>query len=168
MIVDLNSFGRDLEIDTRLEASAIDLDEPNAKVASDVEIKATLTKHSHATELAGKLSTTLTVDCDRCLQPSDVPLNVDLDLEFVGADSFAIEANMELGSDDLKIDLADGELDLGEIAREQILLNLPQQFFCSESCKGLCPKCGANLNLKDCNCMQEEIDPRWAALKDLN
>ena len=60
------------------------------------------------------------------------------------------------------------EIDLAEIAREQILLDLPQQFFCKDDCKGLCEKCGTNLNLKDCDCEDDEIDPRWAALKNLN
>jgi uncharacterized protein len=51
--------------------------------------------------------------------------------------------------------------------REQILLNLPEQVFCKEDCKGLCQKCGANRNLIDCKCDSDETDPRWAALKNL-
>lgn len=168
MIVDLNSFGREYEIDTRLASADIDLDEPNARVSSDVDITGRLTKLSHSIGLSGKLATTLEIDCDRCLEPQKVPVNIDFDLEFVGSTDFARDANLEVVSDDLKIDLADGEIDLAEIAREQILLDLPQQFFCSDDCQGLCLKCGANLNLKDCNCIEEEIDPRWAALKNLN
>jgi len=59
------------------------------------------------------------------------------------------------------------ELDLTELVREQILLNLPEQTFCNPDCKGLCPKCGQNRNLIDCNCEENETDPRWAALKNL-
>jgi uncharacterized protein len=59
------------------------------------------------------------------------------------------------------------ELDLTELAREQILLNLPSQVFCREDCQGLCQKCGANLNLIDCSCEESEVDPRWAALRNL-
>jgi uncharacterized protein len=102
------------------------------------------------------------------LEPQNVPVNIDLDLEFVGSTDFANAANFEVASDDLKIDLAEGEIDLAEIAREQILLDLPQQFFCSDDCKGLCLKCGSNLNLIDCNCIEKEIDPRWAALKNIS
>lgn len=168
MIVDLNSFGRELEIDERLDAAKVDLELPNTTVLSDVSIVGKLTRHSQSVVLGGKLETALHVDCDRCLDPQEVPVNIDLDLEFVGSNDFANAANFEVASDDLKIDLADGEIDLVEIAREQILLDLPQQFFCSESCKGLCTKCGANLNLTECNCIEQEIDPRWAALKNLN
>ena len=59
------------------------------------------------------------------------------------------------------------EIDLTELVREQILLNLPEQVFCREDCKGLCEKCGANRNLINCNCEEKEIDPRWSALKNL-
>jgi uncharacterized protein len=56
---------------------------------------------------------------------------------------------------------------LTELVREQILLAVPEQVFCREDCKGLCLKCSANRNLIDCNCEEKEIDPRWAALKNL-
>jgi uncharacterized protein len=69
---------------------------------------------------------------------------------------------------DLDVDaITSDELDLKEVVREQILLNLPEQEFCGEDCKGLCQKCGTNLNLIDCKCEETEIDPRWAALKNL-
>lgn len=168
MIVDLNSFGREFEIDTRLDAAEIDLDVTNAKVVSDVAVLGRLVKHSHSIGLSGEIKTTVEIDCDRCLESIQSPVSIDLDLEFVGLRDFAKDANLEVASDDLKIDLADDAIDLAEIAREQILLDLPQQFFCSEGCKGLCTKCGANLNLTECNCIEQEIDPRWAALKNLN
>jgi uncharacterized protein len=63
--------------------------------------------------------------------------------------------------------LESNNIDVAELVREQILLNLPEQVFCAEDCKGLCPQCGANRNLIDCKCEEKEIDPRWAALKNL-
>ena len=50
---------------------------------------------------------------------------------------------------------------------EQILLALPLKTICSESCKGLCPHCGQNLNVEQCSCAEPVEDPRWAALKDI-
>ncbi|MEO7658752.1 MAG: DUF177 domain-containing protein, partial [Pyrinomonadaceae bacterium] len=61
----------------------------------------------------------------------------------------------------------DGKIDMAEVVREQLLLVQPEQIFCREDCKGLCPQCGANLNLIDCKCADDDIDPRWAALKNL-
>ncbi|HEX8637491.1 MAG TPA: DUF177 domain-containing protein, partial [Pyrinomonadaceae bacterium] len=63
--------------------------------------------------------------------------------------------------------LDNNKIDVAEIVREQILLNLPEPVYCRDDCKGLCPQCGANRNLIDCKCEEKEIDPRWAALKGL-
>ena len=168
MIVNLDSIGRESDVDARLLSTAIDLDLPNAKVISEVGVSGRLTRHSHSIQLDGKLLASLEIDCDRCLEPQPLQVDIDLDLEFVGLADIAKDSSVEVISDDLNIDVAEGEIDLAEIAREQILLDLPQQFFCSDDCKGLCIKCGSNLNLIDCNCIVKEIDPRWAALKDLN
>jgi len=76
---------------------------------------------------------------------------------------------IEVGLDELDESLViDGKIDIAEVVREQILLALPAQVFCGDDCKGLCPKCGANQNLIDCKCADKEIDPRWAALRNLN
>jgi uncharacterized protein len=63
----------------------------------------------------------------------------------------------------------DGEaLDVDEIVKEQILLAVPTRMLCREDCKGICPQCGVDKNTGECNCETKEIDPRWAALKNLN
>lgn len=63
---------------------------------------------------------------------------------------------------------AEGDsLDLDEIIREQLILNLEMTVLCKEDCKGLCPRCGQNLNLGDCGCQRAEPDPRLAKLQQL-
>ena len=61
--------------------------------------------------------------------------------------------------------LQDGLLDIGEYVRTAVILELPSRFLCREECKGLCPKCGADLNAATCSCGDKEPDPRWDALK---
>mgnify|MGYP003818358907 CR=1 FL=1 len=61
------------------------------------------------------------------------------------------------------ITVEDMLLDFDEIATEEIVLNLPNKFLCKESCMGLCPICGIDLNLNQCNC-KEPIDPRLEGL----
>jgi uncharacterized protein len=63
--------------------------------------------------------------------------------------------------------LADAAVDLTELARDAVLLELPLVPLCVEDCAGLCPTCGVNLNDTACDCVQETKDPRWAALEDL-
>jgi uncharacterized protein len=169
MIIDLDSFERERQIDETLPAGSVDLDLPNARIASDVSLNGELAKSAASTTLRGKLSGMLEIDCDRCLEPQPRPIDIDLDLEFVPKPSFGTNSNLELHASDLKIDaITGGSIDTAEIAREQILLDMPQQFFCKEDCQGLCQKCGTNLNEAECGCGDDEIDPRWAALKNLN
>ena len=59
------------------------------------------------------------------------------------------------------------ELDLRPAVRELWLLDVPGYALCREDCKGLCPTCGTNLNLAQCDCATEEVDPRFAALSNL-
>jgi len=169
MIIDLNSFERERRIDETIPTGEVGLDLPNTRVVSDLTLQGDLVKSAASTTLKGKLSGTLDIDCDRCLETQRRPIDIELDLEFVPERSFGADANLELQAGDLKIDTVPGDsIDTAEIAREQILLDMPQQFFCREDCEGLCQKCGTNLNETDCGCSDTEIDPRWAALKNLN
>lgn len=169
MNIDLNSFDREKAIDETLPIGSVDLELINAKVASAVRLEGKTVKATGIVVVTGRLTGTVEIDCDRCLEPMQRPVDIALDLEFVPNQQTADQTNLELHLEDMKRDAIDGsEIDLVDIAREQILLDLPQQFFCSENCKGLCEKCGTNLNLKGCDCEDNEIDPRWAALKNLN
>lgn len=63
--------------------------------------------------------------------------------------------------------LAGIEVDLTELARDAVLLELPLAPLCRADCAGLCPTCGADLNESGCDCVVETKDPRWAALEDI-
>jgi len=63
--------------------------------------------------------------------------------------------------------LVGDQLDLAPLARDAVLLELPQAPLCMEDCLGLCPECGANRNESDCGHVIRIIDPRWAALDAL-
>ena len=59
------------------------------------------------------------------------------------------------------------KLDLDELVYSEVIVSLPMKHLCSEECRGICFKCGKNLNDGDCDCPKKEIDPRLAALADL-
>jgi uncharacterized protein len=168
MNIDLNSFEREKAIDETLSVDAVDLELDNARIVSPVRIEGKSIKASGVVAITGELTGSVEIACDRCLEPVEQPIDIEFDLEFVQNQQLGDDANLELHLDDMKRDKIEGsEINLVDIAREQILLDLPQQFFCKEDCRGLCEKCGTNLNLKDCDCEDDEIDPRWAALKNL-
>jgi len=95
--------------------------------------------------------------CSRCLKPVRVPKHQFICRAF--ADSLQDEEN-----DDIY--LVEGDtVDVDEIISEAIVLEMDSVVLCSEDCKGLCPQCGADLNDGDCGCEDDNIDPRWEALR---
>lgn len=95
-------------------------------------------------------------------------LEIPFKVSYVAEEHYAQAKEAEIRNEDLEVAVYENEeINLSELVREQILLNLPTQAFCREDCKGLCQKCGANKNLKSCDCEEKDIDPRWSALKDL-
>jgi uncharacterized protein len=92
-------------------------------------------------------------ECRRCLQP--------VSGEVAAAFRELFEENPTEGD---SYPLRDDQVDLEPLAREVILLELPQAPLCREDCRGLCARCGADLNEGPCSCDPTERDPRWAAL----
>jgi uncharacterized protein len=119
-------------------------------------------------ELSGTFHTTVRQRCSRCLEPFEGPLRVTFDLTVV---SEAVEfgaGERRMDPDDARLFYADrGKVDLREVVREQILLELPLKPVCGPECAGLCPTCGANRNRIECSCRSAEVDPRLAPLQAL-
>jgi uncharacterized protein len=145
-----------------------DLEEETARVVEPVKTEGKVRKGIAQVDVEGVIRGEVEFDCTRCLtnvvQKLDIPFNA----AFVTEENYTSEKEAELRSDDLDVSIYDGEkIDLTDLVREQILLNLPTQILCRDDCRGLCQKCGANLNEVNCNCEEKEIDPRWSALKNL-
>jgi len=102
------------------------------------------------------------------LQLVDVPVTADFSLEYITGTEYESSAVVELTEAELAVSVFDGEtIDVDEIVKEQVLLAVPTRMLCREDCKGICPECGTNRNTGDCTCVTHDIDPRWAALKNL-
>lgn len=169
MIVDVTRI-EDAVMPFGFEADAhqLDLDTPNYRVIGPVKVAGEIEKHIVTVKVRGNISGDAEIDCTRCLQPVAQPLSIDFDVDYLTEGGLGSEGEHEVSETDLETDELQGNtLDLTQLAREQILLNIPEQFFCKDDCKGLCERCGENLNLVDCKCGEDEIDPRWAALKNL-
>lgn len=169
MIVDLITLGDStLEFDFSVLPGEIHLDGEEAHLKRAAQVKGIITRHIAQTDVEGVISAELELECSRCLEKIEKNFEIPFKAAFVAPENYTQAKESELNADDLDISVIEGnEIDLTELVREQILLNLPEQVFCSEDCKGLCEKCGANRNLINCNCEETEIDPRWQGLKDL-
>ena len=168
MIVDLAEIERlSQPFDFSVTAGELNFDDPGFKLTGDVRCMGEIVKHAAQVDVKGAIHAPVEIDCTRCLEPVRQDLTIDFNVSFVTPEHFSADKEREVAPEDLDTDVLNGDrLDLKEVVREQILLNLPEQVFCKPDCNGLCPKCGANRNLIDCKCDETEIDPRWAALKD--
>ena len=119
--------------------------------------------------VVGSLKTELEILCARCLEPVHYPIQREFDLLYRPAGSDIVEdKEVELADEDAAISYYEGDgVELAELLREQVLLEVPLKTLCKQECKGLCPHCGQNLNTGPCECAQETADPRWEALKGL-
>lgn len=158
-------------------------DAPEYTVRAPAELQAQVTRVGESDVLLeGATNVQLRSECRRCLRDVDSELPVVFTVNLVARRNEPPpgnksrhreipEENTEAPSPETDLDeeVFDGEtIDLGPIVREQLLLGLPAiEPLCQEACKGLCPVCGQDLNERDCGHSQKQLDPRWAALKDL-
>jgi len=116
----------------------------------------------------GHINALVQVECDRCLQPVELPVNTDFALDYISGAEYESTAAAELTEADLSLSVFDGKaIDIDEIVKEQILLTVPARTLCRDDCKGICPECGIDRNTGECSCVTDNTDPRWAALKNL-
>ena len=131
-------------------------------------IRGTVKRAGNEVFVNGHVETRVQLECDRCLKSVELPVSADFALEYIPGVDYESSSVAALSEDELSVSVFDGEaIDVDEIVKEQVLLAVPARTLCREDCKGICPECGIDRNTGDCNCIPNEIDPRWAALKNL-
>lgn len=110
--------------------------------------------------MKGDLTTTIHGVCDRCTEAFDRDVHFPIDVVLVS------ELSNEEDEDEFVFPLVGDSADLEEIVRTTFVLNFDSKLLCKEDCKGLCFRCGKNLNEGPCSC-RKEPDPRFAALEQL-
>lgn len=170
MRFDLTRLHGDREhVERTLAPAAFDPPDEDYRVVAPVELSIDVEQAGgDAFRVAGQVSTTLEMNCGRCLEAFTVPVAAPFELRYVPQTENAGEGEREVAEDDLATAFyQDGALDVTDMLREQFQLALPMKPLCQESCKGLCPTCGVNRNRTDCGCAPHWEDPRLAALKGL-
>jgi uncharacterized protein len=135
-----------------------------AKVGGDLHVD----RSGRGLLISGTFAGEVQLVCGRCLDP----------FRFEAQDTFQVYCEIatpgqpaeehELADDELDVTyLEDGRINTEHLLRENILLSLPVQPLCHEDCRGLCPRCGANLNLGVCGCAETDGDPRLQVLRKL-
>jgi uncharacterized protein len=154
------------------EANGFDFSDPAVTQRSPLSAEgvAELLPHTGGeVRVKGRIRTEIETECDRCLGHASFPIDASFDLFYRPLASATPEE--ELAIDEGEAEMGFYELpglELEDIIREQVLLQLPMQRVCSPACKGICPICGANRNETVCVCQAPSGDDRWKALKDLH
>ena len=129
-----------------------------------LHVEGTITNTSGYIRMLLTLSVSYTAPCARCLEDVSGSFSFDVERTVV---TQAMAADLTEERIDELVVVEDGFLSLDELLTECLELSLPFRFLCSEDCKGLCPRCGKNLNEGPCDCEEKEVDPRLEPLRRL-
>ena len=129
-------------------------------VSEPVKAEGTVRNTAGVLVMKGEITTCIHGTCDRCAADFHRDLEIPIDVVLV------TELANEENEDEWVFPLEANTADLEDIVRTVFVLNMDSKLLCKEDCKGLCFRCGKNLNDGPCGC-QKELDPRFAALKQL-
>ncbi|HEY4613075.1 MAG TPA: DUF177 domain-containing protein [Bacteroidota bacterium] len=144
------------------QPSNVGLDE---RFTRSVRVEAELEKSSGQVYVSVQFTTGGTFTCDRCLDEFSKEVTGSYSVMYVTV-SRSVEG-MEREGEAHVISPDTNMVDIGDDVRQYVILAMPQKLLCREDCAGLCPICGVNKNRATCSCRVEEIDPRWAVLKQI-
>ena len=126
---------------------------------SPVSLKGTVLNKASLVRLNAEISYDFSAGCDRCGEETVRTHKIKL--------AKSLATSMEGDDSDTIILVPDMKLDLDELIYSEVVVDLPMKHLCRDDCKGICFKCGKNLNKGKCDCPEKEIDPRLAPLAEL-
>ncbi len=165
MILDIDRLPKEgLKISKDFQFSSVEIIEESAVFLQPVHAEITVKKVGEEVLIKGRIKTTLSFVCSRCLVPYEFPVDSHFDLIYLPEELEV--AKDELGSDDLNTSFYYSQrIDLKEVVLEQFNLTFPVKPLCSKGCQGICPVCGRNINSGECSCVMEDSDTRLEKLK---
>ena len=162
---------RKIRFDESIEAGRIDFSGADLEQASPLAVKgvAELIAHSDGdVRIQARYTVEMSAQCDRCLGRARFALDEGFDLFYRPMSVIARDEEIEIHEVETEIGFYEnGGIELEDVLREQVLLALPMQRVCRESCQGICPVCGKNRNEVPCGCKTDAADDRWGALRNL-
>nr|MBQ4317743.1 DUF177 domain-containing protein [Clostridia bacterium] len=158
---EIKTIGFDYEIELPQDFFEGDANAADITDVSSLSVKGTLENLAGYMKLSAKATLRYTAQCARCLKPVESTLELDFEK------TAAVKGTLENEDNDDYVLAEDGMIDIDEPLLEEMLLELPFRHLCSQDCKGLCPKCGKNLNEGQCGCDTKTIDPRLEVLRQL-
>lgn len=156
----LKVIGGKMSVDCEINLSDIDFMGDNYHFLSPIKINGTISNNSESFILTADCFAKVKTRCSRCMK------DIVVDIEFPLSENLIQDSGDEFVDDDVIV--FDGtSFDLDDIVLDDFLMNTSGHYLCNDDCKGLCPKCGIDLNEGECNCSDNDVDPRWAGLLDI-
>ncbi|MCL2323525.1 MAG: DUF177 domain-containing protein [Oscillospiraceae bacterium] len=161
MIIDISSLlhKKSCEVEYDLIPDDVEIILPEGKLdfSKDILFNFKLQLLNEIITIVGIIKTQVMLQCSRCAEEFAYDINLDVFEEFT--------INKDLVDEDIAL-IINEKIDISRIVSDNILINLPIAKVCKEGCKGLCHKCGTNLNKEKCDCHNEEIDDRLKVLQE--
>ena len=139
-----------------IDEAGIDPGRSVVPAGAEIEVDVSLMPFEGGIDVTGTVTAPWTGVCRRCAEPVTGELRIPVHERFA-------DAPLAAASDEELYPIVDETIDLGPLARDAVVLELPMAPLCREDCAGLCVQCGANRNDGDCGCVAPR-DPRWANL----
>lgn len=157
--------GQPLRVQHVFPADEILFQHADSGLDSPVTVDFKLTPDGKELRVRGRMGTSIRCRCSRCMKEFVRPFETDFDLAYAPQPEWGNETSeIELAYDDMDVGYYDGvRFDVNTMVLEQIELAMPMQYVCRDNCKGLCYKCGVDLNEGACSC-KEEPDARLSVL----
>ncbi|MEW6750269.1 MAG: DUF177 domain-containing protein [Candidatus Latescibacterota bacterium] len=155
-------------VEFEVTAEQLDLQDPFLTLASPLQVRVEVRRSLEAFDIRGHVHATAAGECCRCLVRTEKAVDAQFVVLLQRHATSPDEAEAAAEQDDMDF-LPPGtkEVDLGDRVRDAVIIDLPVRLYCSEDCRGLCPRCGHDLNHGPCTCTEEEPDQRWEALRGL-
>ena len=156
--------GRQDHHDLDVSLPELNSSEGQVSFAGTADIHVDITNTGLCLLITGVIDTSVNTKCARCLASFKYPVHADLFETYYDKEK-GLSQNAEEGED--YVPYSGDEIDIQPEVLKAIILAMPIRALCSEQCKGLCPQCGCNRNVKECDCREEIVDSRMAKLKEL-
>ena len=133
-----------------------------------LRLELTVTREFDHIRVTGQVSTTVRLDCSRCLTEYESPITSAFTVFYSQSTDGPQDEEVELTEEDLvAASYAGEEIDFTPVIAEQIIMGIPLKPLCREECQGLCSTCGADLNTSPCDCERAAVSPKFSALRNL-
>ncbi|MFO7889095.1 MAG: DUF177 domain-containing protein [bacterium] len=135
------------------------------KFPNEIFVKAHIEKADKDYLIRINIYTTARLICDRCAEE----FSKNIAEEITVLSSFKKDqVNLDMSNEIKLLSAQSGSINITQEVLDQLILSIPQKVLCKKDCKGLCSKCGANLNRTSCKCKKNYIDPLWKKLQDID